>query len=110
MTKLASAIKLDKTVTAVDTATAVIDYPHGNKLMMSWSWATRGSQLFDLLGSAGSITLGTGSLKPQAKAKPEQSYYCLIDANGKEKLIKPKGTSGDMYRKQARHFLACVQG
>ena len=106
---VASAIKLNKNVTAVDTATAVIDYPRGNKLMMSWSWAMRGSRLFDVLGSIGSITMGTGSLKPPENANPGQSYYCLINAEGKERLIKPKGTSGEMYRKQACHFLACVE-
>ena len=107
---VASAIKLNKDVSAIDTATAVIDYPRGNKLMMSWSWATRGSRLFDVLGSTGSITGGTGSLNSPTDAKPGQTFYCLTDASGKERLIKATGTSGDMYRKQARHFLACVAG
>ena len=105
---IASSVKLDENVTAVDTATAVIDYPSGNKLMMSWSWAARGSNLFDILGTRGSITRGTGSLQPPVNAELGQSYYCLMDAKGVESLIKPKSTN--MYRTQARHFLACVAG
>lgn len=107
---IASSIKLNKKVSAVDTATAVVEYPRGNKLMMSWSWATRGSRMFDILGSTGSITTGTGSLTPPDNSTRGQSFYCLTDSKGKEKLITAKGTSGEMYVKQARHFLDCVQG
>ena len=34
----------------------------------------------------------------------------MYKRQGKERLIAPKGTSGDMYLKQARHFVDCVQG
>ncbi len=107
---VASSIKLNEEVTAVDTGTAVVEYGGGNKLMMSWSWAVRGTRLFDVLGSRGSIATGTGSLKPPANAGQGQSFYCLTDGGGREKLIRTRGRSGDMYRKQARHFLACVAG
>lgn len=105
----ASALKLNPAVSAVDTATAVIDYPGGHQLMVSWSWGARGNVLRDIIGPEGFIQFGTGATTPPAAEKGLYQYLTLTDRAGNESLIKVDAHP-DMYVRQAEHFLACIRG
>jgi predicted dehydrogenase len=105
----ASALKLNPNVSATDTATAVINYPGGHQLMVSWSWGARGNTLRDIIGPDGFLQFGTGSITPPAEEKGLYQYLTLTDREGKESLIKVEAKP-DMYVRQAEHFLACIRG
>jgi len=105
----ASAVKLNPTVSAVDTATAIIRYRAGHQLMVSWSWGAMGNSLRDIVGSDGFIQFGTGSSTPPAEEKGLYQYLTHTDRGGKESLIKVEAKP-DMYVRQAEHFLACIRG
>jgi len=106
---LASAVKMDRGVTAIDTASAIVRYKSGNQLLVSWSWAVRGCGLHDILGPKGFIQFGTGDIKVSEAAKKKHSYCVFTDAKGKQKLIASQRTE-EMYIVQARHFLDCIRG
>jgi UDP-N-acetylglucosamine 3-dehydrogenase len=105
-----SGIKLDKDVTAVDTATAIVHYGNGCQLMVSWSWGTRGGWSFEVIGPEGTIQHGTGSLEPTPEEREQHAFYCFTaNESGESELIRtPKRSS--MYQDQARHFIECVLG
>ena len=102
----ASAIKLNRKVTALDTGSAVVQYGSGNQLMLSWSWHIRGAAARDILGPKGSLQPGSGN-RPMPKGI-QTGCYCFTDAKGKQKLLKYRADTGAMYRRQARHFLDCI--
>ena len=106
---LASAIKMDPSVTAIDTASAIVHYESGDQLLMNWSWRARGCGLHDIIGPKGFIQFGTGAIEVPESEKREHSYCCFTDAQGKESLIKSKPTSL-MYINQGKHFLDCIHG
>lgn len=106
---LASAVKMDRGVTAIDTASAIVRYKSGNQLLVSWSWAVRGCGLHDILGPRGFIQFGTGDIKVSETAKKRHSYCVFTDAKGKQHLIASQRTE-EMYIVQAKHFLACIRG
>lgn len=106
---IASAVKLDKSSTGVDTGTAVVQYRNGNQLALIWSWAMRGGNVFDLLGPKASLQLGHGHL-PAPPARPNRVTYCYTTADRKSKLLSLPASGMTMYANQARHFLACVRG
>lgn len=105
----ASALKLNPAVSAVDTATAVINYPGGHQLMVSWSWGARGDSVRDIIGPHGFMQFGTGSTTPPAEEKGLYQYLTLTDRDGNESLIKVDAKP-DMYVRQGEHFLACIRG
>ena len=107
---VASSIELDPDTSAVDTATAVVRYSAGDQLMLSWSWASRGSHSFDLLGPLGAIMDGAGPLAPPSSAQRDRRFYHLIDRADRARLLSAPADAMEMYRRQARHFLACVAG
>ena len=104
----ASALKLNANVSAVDTATAVICYPGGHQLMVSWSWGARGHSLRDIVGPNGFIQFGTGSQIPPKEEKGLYQYLTLTNRDGNESLIKVDAKP-DMYVRQAEHFFACIR-
>ncbi len=106
---IASSIKLDRKVSAIDTASAAVRYASGSQLLVSWSWGARGCSLHDIIGPQGFIQFGPGDLKPPAQEKGKYSYCCLTNLKGKETLIKAKAQPPMLVR-QARHFLDCVRG
>lgn len=106
---LASAIKLDPTVSAIDTGSTIIRYRTGHQLLLSWSWVARGATLHDVIGPEGFIQFGAGGLAVPAEEQGRYQYCCFSDRAGAQTLIKtPK--QPDMYTLQAEHFLACVRG
>ena len=106
---IALSTKLNKNVTAVDTATAIVRYAGGNQLMVSRAWAGRGMHMFDILGPKGTIVEGIGSRARSAIADAT-NYYCLIGTDGIERLIEPAAETMKMYEIQAQHFLDCIDG
>lgn len=106
---VANMVKMDPTVTAADTGSAIVQYASGNQLLVSWSWAVRGLALHDVLGPKGFIQFGTGKQTVSDEDKQKFSYCCLTDAKGNEKLL-PAPKQPDMYVRQARHFLDCIRG
>ena len=106
---LASSLKMDPKVSAVDTGSALIRYMSGNQMLLSWSWSVRGNHLHDIIGPKGFIQFGTGSIQVSEEDRARHSFCCLTDAKGKQKLIKSKRVDL-MYVNQARHFLDCIQG
>ena len=106
---LASAIKLDPKVTAIDTASAVVRYRPGHQLLVSWSWSAQGCNLHDIIGPKGFIQFGTGGVKVSEAARRKHSYCCFTDAKGKQSLIRSRPAE-QMYIRQARHFLDCIRG
>ena len=109
-TVMASEVKLDPSVSAVDTASAVVRYPGGNQLLVSLSWVQRGSRLFDILGPKGAILQGTGPLRRPRGVSDRVPYYCLLNSQGKARLVKGPNDTSVMLRRQARHFLDCIAG
>jgi predicted dehydrogenase len=106
---LASALKLDPTVNAIDTGSTIIRYRAGHQLLLSWSWVARGTTLHDVIGPEGFIQFGAGGLTVPAEEQGRYQYCCFTDRAGAQTLIKaPK--QPDMYTLQAEHFLACVRG
>jgi len=106
---LASSIKLDPAVTALDTVSAIVRYKSGDQLLVSWSWSARGCGLHDIIGPKGFIQFGTGALTVPEAEKKGHNYCCLTDAKGKQSLIKSKPAE-QMYIVQAKHFLDCIRG
>ncbi|MFN8488066.1 MAG: Gfo/Idh/MocA family oxidoreductase [Caldilineaceae bacterium] len=106
---LASGIKLDSTVSAIDTGSTIIRYKAGHQLLLSWSWVAKGTTLHDIIGPKGFIQFGTGDLKPPAEEQGKYRYCCFTDATGQQSLISSPAEP-DMYARQAEHFLACIRG
>ena len=100
-------------VTALTTVTAAVEYEHGDKLILSWSWGTPAyGGIMDALGTKGSLVFGTADLEPPVKDQ-ETGYYCEVRYDdGKKKLhsYKMKGGSGIMYVNQAKHFHDLITG
>ena len=107
---MASGINLDPTVSAVDTASAVVHYPGGNQLLVSLTWVQRGSRMFDILGPKGAILQGTGPLERPPGVSDRISFYCLLNSRGKPRLFPGPKDNRTMYVRQARHFLDCIAG
>lgn len=106
---VASAIKLDKEATAVDTASAVVRFKSGNQLLVSWSWAVAGSGMHDVIGPKGNLQFGAGDLATDKLDTKNYGYYRVADNTGKKKkLVRFKRT--DMYVTQAKHFIDCING
>jgi predicted dehydrogenase len=106
---LASSVKMDRRVTAIDTASAIVRYKSGNQLLVSWSWSARGGNLHDIIGPRGFIQFGTGGIQVPEAEKATHNYCCLTDAKGKQHLISSRRAE-EMYLHQARHFLDCIRG
>ena len=106
---LASGIKLDPAVSAIDTGSAIVRYQAGHQLLISWSWVAKGTTLHDIIGPDGFIQFGTGGLIVPDDEKGRYQYCCLTDGEGKQSLIKSPAQP-DMYTLQAEHFLACIRG
>ena len=106
---LASSIKMDLAVTALDTVSAIVRYKSGDQLLVSWSWGARGCNLHDIIGPKGFIQFGTGALKVPEADRKKYNYCCLTNAKGKQRLIKSKPAEL-MYIVQAKHFLDCIRG
>ncbi|MEZ4861816.1 MAG: Gfo/Idh/MocA family oxidoreductase [Caldilineaceae bacterium] len=104
-----SALKLDPHVTAIDTGSTIIRYRAGHQLLVSWSWAAKGTTLHDIIGVQGFIQFGTGGLSVPAEEQGRYQYCCFTDRDGQQTLIKAQAKP-DMYMIQAEHFLACVRG
>ena len=106
----ASAIKLDAAVSAVDTISAVVRYPQGNQLLVSISWSQRGDGLSDVLGPKGGLIFGPGPLKPPSSDANKHAYYCFFDEKAKPRLLRGPSDSMAKYKRQAKHFLDCING
>lgn len=107
---LASAIKLDRKFTALDTANALVRYASGDQMMLSWSWSVHGPFLMDVLGPKGSLIPGAGQLKVPKSATHHAHGFCFTDLQRRQKLISRGHAMGQMYINQAKHFLACLDG
>ncbi len=106
---LASAIKMNPAVSAIDTGSTIIRYKAGHQLLLSWSWAVKGTTLHDIIGPQGFIQFGTGGLTVSDEEKGRYQYCCFTDREGQQALIKSPAQP-DMYTVQAEHFLACIRG
>lgn len=105
---VARSIKLT-TKTAMDTATAVVQYKSGDQIMVCWTWGIGSIGCHDLLGPKGSINFGPGDFASDKLNTSDFGYYVTADpGRAKKKLWKFKRT--DMYVTQARHFLDCLKG
>ena len=102
-------IKLRPNRTAIDTATAIIQYPRGNQLMLSWSWANKAGSLDDVIGPKGSLIFGPGQFHAKARAKTK-TYYCYKSSAGKSRLIQVNCSASQMFINEAEHFIAAVDG
>ena len=105
----ARSIKLRRSRTAIDTATAVVQYPRNNQIMLSWSWANQAGTLNDVIGPKGSLTFGPGQFQSKARAKTK-TYYCHTSSTGKSKLIQVNCSGSQMFFNEAKHFIAAVNG
>jgi predicted dehydrogenase len=104
-----SAIKMDPAVSAIDTGSTIIRYRAGHQLLLSWSWAVKGTTLHDILGPQGFIQFGAGDFAISEEEKGQYQYCRFTDASGQPTLIKSPAKP-DMYVRQAEHFLACIRG
>lgn len=104
-----SAIKMDSAVSAIDTGSTLIRYRAGHQLLISWSWAVKGTTLHDILGPQGFIQFGAGDFAIPDEEKGHYQYCRFTDQAGQQTLIK-SSAKPDMYVRQAEHFLACIRG
>ena len=104
-----SAIKMNQAVSAIDTGSTIIRYRTGHQLLLSWSWAVKGTVLHDILGTEGFIQFGPGAITPPIEEKGLYQYCTFTAKSGEQTLIKSPAKP-DMYTIQAEHFLACVRG
>ena len=106
----ASGIKLTN-ASAMDSCTAVVHYPRGDQLMLSWSWgvAPSGGGVQDALGTAGSVQFNPRDLEgPGIDTKKFGYYRITTRRTRKSKLIRFRRR--DMYVTQGQHFLDCIAG
>jgi len=105
----ARAIKLTG-ADCVDTVTAIVEYPEGDQLMLSWSWGVApGGGTQDALGTKGSVNFyPTDTGASQADLKRYGYYRYANRKTGKSSLVRY--TRKDMYQAQGRHFLDCIAG
>ena len=106
---LSSGIKLDKEVSAVDTATVVVRYAEGDQLMACWSWAARGLGMGDVVGPKAFLEFGPGPLTPPPR-KRKVAHHCITNKKGESKLVPYDGDGATMMDNQTRHFLKCIRG
>lgn len=99
-----SAIELDPDCTAIDTASAIVQYRNGSQLLLSWSWSMPAAWLHDALGTRNTFVFGSDGLE----VPPGMSGHTLIDQQANKRLVS--FAPNDMYIDQARHFLDCVNG
>ena len=106
---LASGIKMAPNYSAIDTGSAIIRYRAGHQLLISWSWAVKGTTLHDILGPQGFIQFGPGNYTVPPEDKGRYQYCHFTDSSGQQTLIQSPAQP-DMYVRQAEHFLACIRG
>jgi myo-inositol 2-dehydrogenase/D-chiro-inositol 1-dehydrogenase len=104
-----SAIKMNAAFSAIDTGSTVIRYRAGHQLLLSWSWAVKGTTLHDILGPQGFIQFGAGEMVIPDEEKGRYQYCRFTDASGQQTVIQSPAKP-DMYVRQAEHFLACIRG
>ena len=107
---VASTLKVNPEVTAIDTGSAVVRYPGGNQLLISWSWGTRGKGMTDVIGPKGGLEFGPGPQGPPEGDEGKHSYFCITRTNGKQTQLRAPADFNQMYKRQARHFLDCIRG
>ncbi len=106
-------IKLRDHVSALTTATAVVEYPHGDLLQVSWSWATPGYQgAHDILGAKATLVFGPAGQEVDKNDPKGTVYFTIINDKGKKQLVKGKSFKRgmNMYELQAQHFIDCIDG
>ena len=106
---LASGIQMNPAYSAIDTGSAIIRYRAGHQLLISWSWAVKGTTLHDILGPQGFIQFGPGNYTVPPEDKGRYQYCNFTDSTGQQTLIQSPAQP-DMYVHQAEHFLACIRG
>ncbi|MCE7988027.1 MAG: gfo/Idh/MocA family oxidoreductase [Caldilinea sp. CFX5] len=106
---LASAIQMNPSYSAIDTGSAIIRYRAGHQLLISWSWAVKGTTLHDIIGPQGFIQFSPGNFTVPPEEKGRYQYCCFTDSSGQQTLIQSPAQP-DMYVRQAEHFLACIRG
>jgi len=106
---LASGIQMNPAYSAIDTGSAIIRYRAGHQLLISWSWAVKGTTLHDIIGPQGFIQFGPGNFTVPPEEKGRYQYCCFTDSSGQQTLIQSPAQP-DMYVRQAEHFLACIRG
>lgn len=107
---IATAINLTGT-TAVNTATAMIEYEKGDQMMLSWSWGLPGTHAggSDILGSKGTMAFGAGGADVSKFDTKKYGFYSVANRKtGKSTLTK--FTRSNMYVTQAKHFIECFKG
>jgi predicted dehydrogenase len=104
-----SAIKMEPAFSAIDTGSTIVRYRSGHQLLISWSWAVKGTTLHDILGPRGFIQFGAGDLAIADEEKGRYQYCRFTDPSGQQTLIQSPAKP-DMYIRQAEHFLACIRG
>jgi predicted dehydrogenase len=107
---VSSTLKLDPKVSAIDTGSAVVRYADDNQLLVSWSWSTRGAGMHDVIGPKGCLQFGAGGIETPAEDQGKYSYFHITKLDGKQQLLRGPADFGQMYRRQARHFLDCIKG
>lgn len=107
---IASCIDLAGT-SAINTATAIVEYEKGDQMVLSWSWRVARSVAggMDILGSGGTMNVGPAVLDDPKLDKTKYGYYCVTDRKtDKSSLVK--FTRADMFVTQAKHFVDAAKG
>ena len=89
--------------------TDIPEYCAGHQLLVSWSWAVKGTTLHDIIGPQGFIQFGPGNFTVPPEEKGRYQYCTFTDRSGQQTLIQ-SSAKPDMYTLQAEHFLACIRG
>ncbi|MEW6355936.1 MAG: Gfo/Idh/MocA family oxidoreductase [Planctomycetota bacterium] len=97
--------------TALDTGTGVIQFKSGDEAMLCWSWGlpkgSRGENLIDVLGPAGTILFSAPPDKLPAGTDPKTHGGVTVIGEGGQTTIEPYEKK-DMFLDQDRHFVDCV--
>lgn len=101
--------KIRPDVTAWDTGTVLVEFEHGDQIVVSWTWGlpegVRTSSATEVLGPNG-VLFFPGSFdaaKLQGRIDPQtESAYLMVLRGGVEKVVPFR--RGDMFREEMRHF------
>lgn len=107
---IATAINLTGT-SAVNTATATIEFEKGDQALLSWSWGLPGTGAggMDILGPKGTLSQGTGNVDVSGV---DQTKYGMMSYTSRAtlKTTVSKYVKSNMYVTQGKHFIDYFKG
>lgn len=94
--------------TAVNTASAIVQYKSGHQMVHCWSWDVASLHSLDLIGPKGSLAPGAGPLASDDLDTTKFGYYRFTPRKKNPRLVKFR--KANMYVNEDQHFIDCLNG